>query len=99
MSNSAVPKILPVTCHTDYVGKGSIFVAIKGTELDGNSFIPLALEKGASRIVVEQNTDLSKKILEKIKLHDAQLIFVKNTRKALSELSAAAWGYPAKKLN
>lgn len=99
MSNSAVPQILPVTCHTDYVGKGSIFVAINGRELDGNLFIPLALEKGASRIVVEQNSALSPEILEKIKLHDAQLIFVKNTRKALSELSAAAWGYPAKKLN
>lgn len=99
MSNSAVPQILPVTCHTDYVGKGSTFVAIKGTQFDGNSFIPLALQKGASRIIVEQNSDLTPETLDKIKLSDTQLVYVKNTRKALSELSAAAWGYPAKKLN
>jgi len=101
MSNnsSAIPKILPVTCHTDYVGEGSTFVAIKGSQLDGISFIPLALQKGASRIVVEQDSELSPDILAKINSHNSKLIFVKNTRKALSELSAAAWGYPAKKLN
>ena len=79
-NNSAIPQILPVTCHTDYVGKGSIFVAIKGSQLDGNSFIPLALQKGASRIIVEQDSELSSEILDKIKLHNAQLIYVKNTK-------------------
>jgi UDP-N-acetylmuramoyl-L-alanyl-D-glutamate--2,6-diaminopimelate ligase len=35
------------------VVEGSVFVAIKGTQVDGHQFIPLALEKGATSVVCE----------------------------------------------
>ena len=35
------------------VGKGSAFVAIKGTQVDGHEYISAALEKGASIVVCE----------------------------------------------
>ena len=78
--------ILKVTCHTDYVGPGSTFVAIKGVHMNGIDYIPLALEKGATKIVVDQDVDYE----------DA--IRVSSARKALAELSAQAYGYPANNL-
>ena len=34
--------------------KGAVFVAIKGLQADGHSFIPTAIEKGATVIVCEK---------------------------------------------
>src|SRR4051794_13620742 len=96
---SAVPSILPVACHTDNVGKGSTFIAIKGSNLDGTNYISLALQKGANKIVVQDDLYIADDILNQIKLNNAELVKVKDCRKALSEFSAQAWGYPADKLN
>lgn len=94
----ALPTIYPVTCHTDHVGPGSTFVAIAGFNLDGVNFIPQAIAKGATRIVVEHGVELSPTVLYEIKKHRAQLTTVSNARKALAELSAQANGNPARKL-
>ncbi|MEX0939844.1 MAG: UDP-N-acetylmuramoyl-L-alanyl-D-glutamate--2,6-diaminopimelate ligase [Candidatus Babeliales bacterium] len=93
-----LPAIYPVACHTDNIGFESTFVAIKGMRSDGISFIPLALKKGAKKIVVEQTAYLSTEILQLVCEHSALLIKVSNTRQALAELSAQALFYPAKKL-
>jgi UDP-N-acetylmuramoyl-L-alanyl-D-glutamate--2,6-diaminopimelate ligase len=59
-------KIYPVTCHTDHVGQGSTFVAIKGFKDDGLQYIQAAIEKGATKIVLDQahNEQLLGKILD-----------------------------------
>lgn len=36
------------------VGKGSVFIAIKGVHVDGHQFIETAIEKGATAIICEQ---------------------------------------------
>ena len=91
-------KIFKVACHTDNVGEGTIFVAINGTKENGNSYIPVALSKGAKKIVVEVGTNFEENVLDQIKSFGAELEFVDNTRKALAEISAREYGYPAKKL-
>ena len=91
-------KIFKVACHTDNVGAGTIFVAINGTKENGNSYIPVALSKGAKKIVVEVGTNFEENVLDQIKSFGAELEFVDNTRKALAEISAREYGYPAKKL-
>jgi len=93
-----VPKIFTVTCHTDMVGPGSTFVAIKGYKEDGVSYIPVALEKGAGTIVVEHGTSLSPETEKLIKEKKASLLFVKDARKELARLSAEKLNYPANKL-
>jgi len=95
---SAIPEILPVTSHTDFVGQGSTFVAIKGKKLDGSDYIMAALQKGAQKIVLEENTFLSVSVLNFIKLNNIDLEYVNDARKALADLSAQAWGFPADKL-
>jgi UDP-N-acetylmuramyl-tripeptide synthetase len=93
------PKKYPVTCHTDHVGPGSTFVAIKGFQQDGIAYIPRALEHGASTIVVDQDAIIAPEIANRIEQAGACLVRVPNTRKALAQMSARANGYPAKKLS
>ena len=93
-----LPKIYPVTSHTDNVGAGTTFVAIPGSKDDGNRYICLALERGATKIVVQQEVKVSDEVLEMIASTGASLVYVENCRRALAELIAQALDYPAKKL-
>jgi UDP-N-acetylmuramoyl-L-alanyl-D-glutamate--2,6-diaminopimelate ligase len=92
------PKTLLVTCHTDSIGVGSTFVAIKGCKCDGVTFIPQALEKGATCIVVAEDAEVPCCTLKMIKQRDALLMRVADTRLALAQLSAQAYGYPAQSM-
>jgi len=96
--SQSFPKKYPVTCHTDHVGPGSTFVAIKGFQQDGLSYITRALEHGAATIVVDQDAILEPHLTQSIERAGACLVRVQNTRKALAQMSARANGYPAKKL-
>ncbi len=93
-----LPEIYPVTSHTDHVGQGSTFVVIKGVKEDGIKYIPLALERGAKKIVIESSINLDDSMLQLIHDRNAELISVPNTRAALASLSAQAWNHPAKQL-
>lgn len=93
-----MPKVFPVACHTDHVGPGTTFIAIKGDKQDGTAYIAQALLSGASTIVVQQDVELKDDILVAIKRAGATLQRVSNTRQALALLSAQANGYPSKKL-
>jgi len=93
-----IPSTFPVACHTDHIGPGSTFVAIKGNKEDGTTYIPLALEKGATTIVIQSDNSLSTDIEQKITEKGTVLLYVENARRSLAELSAQAVDYPAKKL-
>ena len=95
---SGMPTIFPVASHTDNVGKNSIFVVIKGLSRDGLEFVPLAIERGASRIVVEKTILFPEGLLKLCNEQKVVIEYVDNSRKALAELSAQAAGYPSKKL-
>ncbi len=90
--------IYPVTAHTDHVGQGSTFVVIKGEKQDGLKYLSVALEKGATTIVLERDHELSLEQMELIKKYHAHIEYVENARIALAELSAQAAGHPAEKL-
>ncbi len=85
-------KIYPVTCHTDHVGPGSTFVAIKGFKDDGLKYIQTAIEKGATKIVLDESSQVTHKQT------GIEYLFVKDTRIALAELCAQALGNPTEKL-
>ena len=92
------PLHFPVACHTDNVGPGSTFVAIQGMSLDGVQFIPEAIKRGATTIVLEHNAILPTAIAETMQKNAVRIERVDNARLALAQLSAHAAGYPAKKL-
>jgi UDP-N-acetylmuramoyl-L-alanyl-D-glutamate--2,6-diaminopimelate ligase len=97
-SSVAFPSTFPVTCHTDFVGQNSCFVAIEGYADNGINYIKQVIEKGARTIVVHHNCLLDAELRAFIDAHNVTLKHVDNTRKALAELSAEAAGFPAQKL-
>lgn len=70
------------------VMSGNIFVAVPGYSVDGHDFIPDAIKRGASAIVGE-------KPIVDIKI---PYVRVENSRRALTWLAAAFYGYPGRKL-
>jgi UDP-N-acetylmuramoyl-L-alanyl-D-glutamate--2,6-diaminopimelate ligase len=70
------------------VQRNGLFVALRGEKFDGHDFIEQAIEKGASVIVAEREQ----------KYPRATCVAVENTRTAVADLSAAFYGYPARKL-
>jgi UDP-N-acetylmuramoyl-L-alanyl-D-glutamate--2,6-diaminopimelate ligase len=99
MNESIVmPTTFPVTCHTDFVGVGSTFVAIQGYSDNGINYIKQAIENGARTIVVHHSTLLPDELCVFMKTHNVVLGRVENTRKMLAQLSAQAADFPAQKL-
>lgn len=94
-----MPATFPVTCHTDHVGRGSTFVAIKGFKEDGVKYIVEALHRGASTIVVEHDVIITPAAQSALKVFGAQLVRVGNARKSLAQLAAQAAGSPARALS
>ena len=96
--NYDFPQIYPVTAHTDHVGQGSTFVVISGKKEDGMAYIIQAIEKGATTVVVALSSELSQDVLAFAKQKQVTIERVQDTRKELTLRSAAALGFPAKKL-
>ena len=74
-----------VTSDSRQVVPGSLFVALKGYAFDGNSFIPMAMEKGAVAVVTAQKPQ-----------QDIPYILVESDRAALAAISTNYYGHPAK---
>lgn len=73
--------------------RGKLFICVRGEQSDGHDYMKQAIQNGAAAIVVE---DLSKTAYLTDK--DILVILVDDTRKALSHIAAAWFGYPAKQL-
>ncbi len=67
-----------------------VFVAIKGTQSDGHTFIDKAIENGASVIVCEN--------LPETLSSDITYIEVKDSAEALGKLASACFDHPSRKL-
>lgn len=76
-------------------GPGCIFVCISGSRVDSHQFIGQVTGKGCRALVTER--ELEKEEQEMIP-EDALVLRVKNSRQALARLSAARFGYPARKM-
>lgn len=83
------------------VQAGDIFVAIKGLNVDGHDYIPEALERGAIAVMAESELRELRELkgsLQLRRLPSVPFILVPNSRRALALLSAAFYGFPARKL-
>jgi UDP-N-acetylmuramoyl-L-alanyl-D-glutamate--2,6-diaminopimelate ligase/murE/murF fusion protein len=69
------------------VQPGGLFVAIPGRAADGHDFIGQALEKGADAVITQKKVD-----------HNALIIQVPDSRRALADLSARFYGDPSQRL-
>jgi len=85
----------PIRCITDdsrQVEPGTLFVAVRGVHLDGHTFIPQALERGAVAIVGEVER-------ERLPLPaDFPYVRVSDAREALGWLHAAWHDFPSRRM-
>ncbi len=72
------------------VSDGTLFVATRGTQVDGHTFIPSAIEKGAKVIVCETLPEDLKKEVTYVQVADAS--------KALGRIASAWYDYPSSSL-
>lgn len=71
------------------VSPGTMFVCMVGSLSDGHEYIPDAVKKGASVVVIEREIEVDA---------DVTVVYVESARKALSYMSAAFFDYPAEKM-
>jgi UDP-N-acetylmuramoyl-L-alanyl-D-glutamate--2,6-diaminopimelate ligase len=73
------------------------FVAIVGFHTDGHQYIPDALKRGA-RLIVGSNREILTTLVNSKDYNGAVIIWVEDERRALANLAAAFYDYPARKL-
>lgn len=82
--------VLHLTYDSRMVGEGSLFFAVKGTQVDGHKYIADVIEKGAAAIVCEVLPDTLDETVTYIK--------VSNTSEAMGLMAAEFYDHPSKKL-
>ncbi|MGX8687639.1 MAG: Mur ligase family protein, partial [bacterium] len=97
------PEVIRSLLHTDIkeiyndsrkVKEGGLFFCIKGEKVDGHTYIPDVLNKGARALVVEQDVDIS----DCVRGEAPVVIRVHKTRYAMAWISAAWYGNPASRM-
>lgn len=83
-----------IECDYRKIKEGGLFVAIKGYEVDGHSFINKAIENGAKAIIFEEGANYKDFINNK----NITFIMSPNTRLALSLCSCNFYDNPSKKM-
>lgn len=84
-----------ITYDSRKVKKNAVFAAIKGYKSDGHKFILEAVSKGAVAVILEDETNAPDNIFIQEKVLK---ILVKNSRKAMAEISNVFFKEPSKKL-
>lgn len=82
-----------LSCNSNKVSTGYIFVAIKGVNEDGHNFIAQAIKNGARVVILEETQAKKYKSRSGI-----SFICVKDTRKTLAKLAAEFYAHPSEKM-
>ena len=82
--------ILDISFDSRKVGQGTLFFAVKGTQVDGHDYIDKAVEQGAAAIVCEK--------LPRKKAENVTYIKVDNSAYVLGVAASNFFGNPSKKL-
>jgi UDP-N-acetylmuramoyl-L-alanyl-D-glutamate--2,6-diaminopimelate ligase len=85
-----------ITIDSRYSSHETLFIAIKGFKSNGHDFIPQAVSNGVKAVVIEEDNSGIDQLL---KTNNVTKILVKNSRKALSEISNVFYNNPSSKLN
>ena len=89
--------ITDVDIDSRKVGKGHLFVAIKGTQVDGHKFIPTAVSQGASAVLCEV---LPEDAENTVNGEGGKVTFVQvaSTEDAIGKVATLFFGDPSKKV-
>ena len=86
--------VVQISADSRTLKPGSLFVAISGSREDGVRFIPEAIKRGASAVVL--STESARQVdLDSV---DATVIVVTDVRAAAADLAAKFFGHPSKEM-
>ena len=83
-------EVTGVNIDSRKIKEGHLFVAMKGTQVDGHKFIPKALELGAKSVLCEDMTEE--------KVEGVTYIQVASTEDAVGKVATLFYGDPSRKL-
>lgn len=89
VQGSAAIEITDLVYDSRKITKGCLFVCIKGTVVDGHTFVAEAAEKGAAAVLVQDEVEVPDTLT---------VIRTKDTRYGLALVSAAWFHHPAEEL-
>jgi len=84
-------EITDIAYDSRKVKKGSLFVCIEGTVVDGHSFIPEAVENGAAALLVQKDVTVDD--------DNVAIVKVENTRYGLAFVSDCFYNHPSRNIN
>lgn len=79
------------------IGKGDLFVALKGHNVDGRKFITKAVEQGAALVLAEADSDVQAVQIDE-NFANCAVLNVPNLPKILSAVAGAFYSNPSEKL-
>lgn len=82
--------ISDLSCNTAAICKNSLFFCIEGMKTDGHLYANKAIEGGAVALVISKDVDVT---------GDITLIRVRDTRKAMAQISSNFYGNPSDNMN
>ncbi len=82
-------EIKGISCNSACIRPGYLFVAIKGSRLNGHSFVKQAIDKGAKAIILQEDLALHNEVTK---------ILVPDSQTALAYACASFFGHPTKSL-
>ena len=83
-------EITGINIDSRRIAKGHLFVAMRGTQVDGHNFIPKAVELGAKAVLCEE--------MPSDMVQDVTYVQVASTEDAVGEAATAFHGRPSEKL-
>jgi len=89
LENANDSEIKGISCDSNTVGPGYLFVAIKGRSHDGHDFIKDAIEKGAKAVVTQKDLSIDSQVTK---------ILVKDSQVALASCASSFFSNPQEKL-
>lgn len=87
---SSEVEVAALSIDSRQVERGTLFVAQRGTQVDGHQFVPMAIEKGAVAVVVLE--------LPEAPIAGVTYVVVADSDKALAEMASLFYGEPSKAL-
>ncbi|MCB0362392.1 MAG: UDP-N-acetylmuramoyl-L-alanyl-D-glutamate--2,6-diaminopimelate ligase, partial [Bdellovibrionales bacterium] len=84
-------EVVSICRDSRLVVPGSVYVAIRGQQLDGHKFIAEACQAGAIGLILESESNLPSN-------YRGAVVLVNNTRVALNKLAGRYYGNPAENL-
>ncbi|MDR0575838.1 MAG: UDP-N-acetylmuramoyl-L-alanyl-D-glutamate--2,6-diaminopimelate ligase [Tannerella sp.] len=88
--NDYNPEITGVQSDSRKVEKGSLFVAVKGSTVDGHDYIKRAVERGAAAVIGERSTSTDHR--------NVAFITVADSADVLGRLASAWYGEPSRQM-